>query len=118
MDDLLTPLVASGKYDGHLLVDDPEIRKENLFDNVVLGFQRMSAEHPLLLFLDDLQWADHSTLGLLHYLARNTRLSRVLIMGTYRTEEILKAGGRHQLERELVGTPRPWTVIRPLLSSL
>ncbi len=97
---LVSRLVTSGKYTGQLLVDDPKIRQENLFDNVVLGFQRLSTERPLFMFLDDLQWADNSTLSLLHYLARNTRQHRVLIVGTYRPEDIVQSweGKTHQLE--------------------
>ncbi len=91
--------ISSGKYDGEFLVDDPKLKQENLFDNVLMGIQRASSEHPLIIFIDDLQWADSATLNLLHYLARNTRKNRVLILGTYRPEDILDAqeGRRHQL---------------------
>jgi len=97
---IVSRLMTSEKYSGKLLVDDPKIRQENLFDNVVLGFQRLSSERPLLMFLDDLQWADNSTLNLLHYLARNTIQHKVLIVGTYRPEDIVQSweGRAHQLE--------------------
>lgn len=93
-------LVTGGKYDGKFIVDDPEIRQENLFDTVLLGLQRISADKPLLFFLDDIQWADPSTLGLLHYLARNTRQSRIMVIGAYRPEDIIKSwdGKPHHLE--------------------
>jgi predicted ATPase len=83
--------VESGKYDGKFLVDDPKIKQENLFDNVLLGIQRASEERPVLLFLDDLQWSDPVTLNLLHYLTRNTRNNRILILGTYRPEDIVES---------------------------
>jgi tetratricopeptide (TPR) repeat protein len=97
---ILSRLITSGKFDGRFLVDDPKIRQENLFDNVLLGFQRASTEKPLLLFLDDLQWADPTTLNLLHYISRNTRKNRVLMLGIYRPEDIVQAydGQTHQLE--------------------
>ncbi|MEW5936597.1 MAG: tetratricopeptide repeat protein [Candidatus Thermoplasmatota archaeon] len=93
-------LIGSGKYDGRFLVDDPKLKQENLFDNVLLGMQRASIERPIVLFLDDLQWADPTTLSLLHYLSRNTRKNRVLILGTYRPEDIMQSwdGRTHQLE--------------------
>jgi tetratricopeptide (TPR) repeat protein len=92
-------LITCGKYDGKFLVDDPRIRQENLFDNVLLGLRRFSADRPSLIFLDDLQWADPTTLNLLHYLARNTGNDRVLIVGTYRPEDILRDSGEgHHLE--------------------
>ncbi|MGM0510649.1 MAG: tetratricopeptide repeat protein [Thermoplasmatota archaeon] len=82
--------IDSGKYEGKYLVDDSDIKKENLFDNVLLGLKRSSTERPVLLFLDDLQWSDHTTLSLLHYLSRNTRDNRLMIVGTYRPEDLLK----------------------------
>ena len=87
----ISELISGGKYDGKFLVEDPQIRQENLFDNVLLGLQRSSYERPLLFFLDDLQWADSTTLNLLHYLARNTRQNNILIIGTYRSEDIIQA---------------------------
>jgi predicted ATPase len=100
--------VHSGKYDGKFLVDDPKLKQENLFDNVLLGLQRASAEKPLLIFLDDLQWADPTTLNLLHYLARNTRKDRVLMLGTYRPEDITQGydGKPHQLETAMQNMSR------------
>ncbi len=92
--------ISSKKYDGEFLVDDPKLKQENLFDNVLMGIQRAATENPLILFIDDLQWADQTTLNLLHYLARNTRENRVLILGTYRPEDVLKLpnGRSHMLE--------------------
>ena len=82
--------IDSGKYEGRFLVEDSDIKKENLFDNVLLGLKRSSAERPVILFLDDLQWSDHTTLSLLHYLSRNTRDARLVIVGTYRPEDLFK----------------------------
>jgi predicted ATPase len=42
---------------------------------------------PLILFLDDLQWADSTTIDLLHYLIRQNRDNLLLVLGTYRPEE-------------------------------
>ncbi|MDG6221590.1 MAG: ATP-binding protein, partial [Candidatus Thermoplasmatota archaeon] len=54
-------LIESGKYDGAFLVDDPKLRRENLFDNILLGIQRATEQQPMIIFLDDLQWADPTT---------------------------------------------------------
>nr|AGF93028.1 TPR repeat-containing adenylate/guanylate cyclase [uncultured organism] len=93
----------SGKYDGEFLVDDPKIKQENLFDNVLLGLQRLSTDHPVVLFLDDLQWADPTSLKLLHYISRNTRDNKVLILGTYRPEDIVERYDReaHHLKKAM-----------------
>lgn len=43
---------------------------------------------PLVVLLDDLQWADDSTLQFLHYLARRLAGEPVLVVGSYRTGEV------------------------------
>ncbi len=45
--------------------------------------------HPLLVFLDDLQWADVATLRLVEYLARAESDLSVLIIGAYRDNEVV-----------------------------
>jgi len=50
----------------------------------------ISKKQPLLLFIDDLHLADTPSLSLLYYLARNVQSSKILVVGTYRTEEITK----------------------------
>jgi predicted ATPase len=92
-------LVMSGKYSGKHLIDDPKMRQESLFDNVLMGFQRISAQKPIVLSLDDLQWSDPTTLNLIHFLSKNTRDKRVLILGNYRPEEVVQSwdGKTHQL---------------------
>ncbi len=99
---------SSGKYNGRFLVDDPKIRQENLFDNILLGLQRASEKKPILLFIDDLQWSDPTTLKLLHYLSRNTRGDRIMILGTYRPEDIveLSDGSPHPLETTIQNMSR------------
>jgi diguanylate cyclase (GGDEF)-like protein len=47
-----------------------------------------SRSHPLLLFLDDLQWADVSTLRLLESLVRSDGERSVLVVGAYRDNEL------------------------------
>ncbi len=86
-------LVESSNYDGTYMVDDPKLIQENLFDNVLLGIQRLSSEQPVILFLDDIQWADPTSLKLLHYLSRNIREHSVFILCTYRPEDIIEVQG-------------------------
>jgi predicted ATPase len=45
-------------------------------------------EHPLVLFLDDLQWADAGTLGLLEHLLTEPDVRHLLLIGAYRDGEI------------------------------
>ena len=70
---------------------------ELLFD--LLG--RLAAEGtPLLVVLEDIHWADHSTLALLAFLARNLRTERIAILATYRVDDELPAALR-RLSAEL-----------------
>jgi tetratricopeptide (TPR) repeat protein/predicted regulator of Ras-like GTPase activity (Roadblock/LC7/MglB family) len=100
VEDLLQPLLTSGKYDGiYYGKEDPRARRNLLFENVSLGLIRQVQTEPTLLCIEDLQWADPSSLALMHYVARNTRESKLLIIGTYRPEDIAatKEGELHQL---------------------
>ncbi|MCX8172982.1 MAG: tetratricopeptide repeat protein [Thermoplasmata archaeon] len=99
MMEFLKPLLQSGKYDGVAYTDDAKIRQVNIFENVLRWIQRTAEREPLILFFDDLHWADPSTLNLIHYLARNTKKAKVLILGAYRTEETVSRydGALHPL---------------------
>jgi tetratricopeptide (TPR) repeat protein len=50
--------------------------------------QDLSRFHPVVLFLDDLHWADASTVDLLNYLASRFHDSRVLVLSTYRPSDM------------------------------
>ena len=47
-----------------------------------------TAEHPLVLFLDDLQWADPASLTLLQILLSDPERGHFLVIGAYRDEEV------------------------------
>jgi DNA-binding CsgD family transcriptional regulator/tetratricopeptide (TPR) repeat protein len=50
--------------------------------------QRLSADRPLMLVIEDLQWADRSTLDLVSLLVRGMRAMHVLLVLTFRSDEI------------------------------
>jgi predicted ATPase/signal transduction histidine kinase/CheY-like chemotaxis protein len=62
---------------------------ENRFHVVFQRFLEAvcSAEHPLLLFLDDLQWADAASLRLVQRMATDPAIHHLLILGAYRDHE-------------------------------
>jgi len=66
---------------------EPETDRYRLFEAVVGVLSSISARAPILLVLDDLQWADRPTLLLLRHLARASDPSRLLILGAYRATE-------------------------------
>lgn len=83
----LTTVMQSGAFEGVDLAADGQARKYNLFDNVLFGLRRRAATSPVMLAVDDLQSADASSIGLLHYLARNSRDAPIFLLGAYRAEE-------------------------------
>jgi DNA-binding CsgD family transcriptional regulator/tetratricopeptide (TPR) repeat protein len=69
----------------------PEVadtRRGYLFELVASLFSRLSESQPLVLVLEDLHWADRSTRDLIGFLVRSARLPHVLLIGTYRTDEL------------------------------
>ncbi|HET9918235.1 MAG TPA: DUF6788 family protein, partial [Ktedonobacteraceae bacterium] len=65
----------------------PEQERLHLWE-VTLGLlSALSKKTPMLLVLDDLHWADDSSIDLLAYLARHLQDQRVLLVGTYRDAE-------------------------------
>jgi serine/threonine protein kinase/tetratricopeptide (TPR) repeat protein len=66
----------------------PEEGRLFLFNCVLEFLQRSCDARPLLLLLEDLHWADESTLALLRHLAPHLHGMRFLIVGTYRDVEL------------------------------
>jgi diguanylate cyclase (GGDEF)-like protein len=58
-------------------------------------------EHPLVVFLDDLQWSDRSSLDLIKYILGSNKVQYVLFIGAYRDREIEEGHMLHQLLEEI-----------------
>jgi predicted ATPase/signal transduction histidine kinase/CheY-like chemotaxis protein len=73
---------------------------QNRFRSVFAHFIGVFAqpEHPLVLFLDDLQWLDIATLDLLEHLLTQAKVRHLLLVGAYRDNEV---GFSHPLMRAL-----------------
>ncbi len=63
---------------------------QNRFNLVFQKFIRVftQKEHPLVIFLDDLQWVDSASLKLIQLLATNLESQYLLIIGAYREQEV------------------------------
>ena len=77
---------------------EAQARFQSLFRRFLGVFAR--PEHPLALFLDDLQWLDAATLKLLEYLVTEPEVRHVIFIGAYRDNEV---GLAHPLTRTLEG---------------
>ena len=66
------------------------LEAQKRFNLVFRQFIRVfaSSEHPLLLFIDDLQWADSATLKLIEVLITDTEIDYLLLIGVYRDNEV------------------------------
>jgi len=62
--------------------------RDRIFDNLGGVFDELSSMKPVVLFLDDLHWADNSTLQFLRYLARRIGKLPMVVYGTYRPEDL------------------------------
>ena len=59
-----------------------------LYEAICCAVTAIAASQPVVIFLDDLQWADNATLELLPFLADALGQHPVLIIGAYRSDEI------------------------------
>jgi tetratricopeptide (TPR) repeat protein len=75
----------------------PEQSRRLLLNAFVEFVSRTAANGPVLLLLDDLHWGDEGTFSLLNHLARFVAKLPVMVLGTYRDNELDRAG-------ELAGT--------------
>ena len=68
----------------------PASESRNRFQTVLTQFVRVFAQqaHPLVLFLDDLQWSDRPTLDILKALVSNHEGMHLFIIGAYRNNEV------------------------------
>ncbi len=86
-----------------------------LFDHVARFVQKLAAPAGLLLFVDDLHWADQGTLSLLNYLLRRLRNDRMLFLAAYREVELDRS---HPLAAALVDWNRERLATRLTLGRL
>ncbi len=77
------------------------VERGQLFEQYTTVLRTLSVRQPLLILLDDLQWADQASISLLFHLGRRIDSARILVLGTYRREELALgiAGERHPLEK-------------------
>jgi class 3 adenylate cyclase len=86
------------------LRSDPETERYRLFDAVAAWLSQTSVESPVLLVLDDLQWAAKPTLLLLRHVLRSPDPLKLLVVATYRDTDV----GRGHPLAELLATSPGW----------
>jgi tetratricopeptide (TPR) repeat protein len=76
------------------------IEQTQIFQQYTKALSALAARQPLLLAVDDLQWADTASISLLFHLGRQITEGRILLIGCYRPADVAigRAGQRHPLE--------------------
>ncbi|TAG63462.1 MAG: GAF domain-containing protein [Oscillatoriales cyanobacterium] len=89
-------------------------RFNRVFQEFIAVFTR--AEHPLVIFLDDLQWADSASLNLMQLLLGNSESKYLLLIGAYRDNEVHPTHPLVQAIEQIAktGTPVNNIVLQPL----
>ncbi|KAB2378230.1 AAA family ATPase [Actinomadura montaniterrae] len=77
--------------------------RARLFEVVLTLLERLAERQPVVLVIEDAHWADRSTRDLLSFLVRNLSVAPVLIVVTYRSDELHRA---HPLRPLLGGLER------------
>jgi ABC-type oligopeptide transport system substrate-binding subunit len=82
---------------------DAGLEQTRIFEQYTNVLKALAAQRPLVLVVDDLHWADASSIGLLFHLGRRIEGSRILAVGMYRPEEVAlgREEERHPLDKVL-----------------
>jgi predicted ATPase/DNA-binding winged helix-turn-helix (wHTH) protein len=68
----------------------PGVSQDRMLRGMVAFIDAVMVEHSLILVLEDLHWSDTSTLSLISFLGRHHEAARLMIIGTYRPEDITR----------------------------
>ncbi len=108
-----------------LLPLEPEQEKRRLFAVLANFFIHLSASSPLLLIIEDVHWSDSTSLDFLHYLTRRTASHPILLLATYRQDEMraelkswLAQLNRERLAQEVQLAPLARNDVDLMLSAL
>ena len=93
----LFPALDAGGRSSAAPRGDPAELKARLLWNFAQFLSRFAAKRPLLVVLENLQWADSASLEMLHFVARQAGSDRLLLVGTHNDPEHRgKARQQHQ----------------------
>jgi hypothetical protein len=87
----VVPLAGDSEESARLLAEVKDASQERMKRELASFLQAVAEPQPLVIFFDDLHWADVSTIDLLSFLAGKFDAMRVLIVTTYRPSDMLLA---------------------------
>jgi DNA-binding CsgD family transcriptional regulator/tetratricopeptide (TPR) repeat protein len=91
------------------------LAQARLYELLLALIRGLGEQRPLVLIIEDAHWADPSTRDFLTFLMRNRRHERLLVVVTYRTDELHR---RHPLRSFLAEADRARTTLRLALERL
>ena len=94
---------GAGSPDVERLFAGRHPNRTGLFDAIVQLLTRIAAEQPVLVALEDLQWADRASLELVAHVARHRITAPLLLLITAREEELVDAAALDALIHDLSG---------------
>ncbi len=77
-----------GRRVGKQPTETTDKTSERPFELIFSVLERLAQEEPLLLILEDIHWADQTSLELLHHIAHRVPPTRLLLIATYRSDEL------------------------------
>ncbi|HET8821837.1 MAG TPA: AAA family ATPase [Thermoleophilaceae bacterium] len=97
LDDILPGLGMAGK--------PGDATQSRVFEALLSLFESLGEGEPVLLVVEDLHWADSSTRSFIGFLARTICTERMLVLGTYRSDELHRRHPLRPLLAELASDP-------------
>ena len=96
--DAILPGVGGGAASEH-------VAQSQVFEALLAVLQALAEEEPVLLVIEDLHWADSSTRSFISFLSHTVCTERLLIVGTYRSDELHRRHPLRPLLAELGSDP-------------
>ncbi len=121
----LFPALDAGRGPASPPRGDPTELKARLLWNFSQFLSRFAAKRPMLIVLENLQWADSASLEMLHFVARQVSNDRILVIGTHNDPDHRGGAGLRNTEQSLRGLgnaqrlrlgPLPVTAVTELLA--
>jgi ATP/maltotriose-dependent transcriptional regulator MalT len=73
-----------------------EVDAETLKEAITSSFIHLTKENPIIVFLDDIHWADNATIEFLSFISSQIRKHSLLIVASYRSDEVTR---KHKITR-------------------
>ncbi|WP_028937671.1 helix-turn-helix transcriptional regulator [Pseudonocardia spinosispora] len=90
---------------GEVRLDRPDVGQLQLFDAVLSALTTLATRGPVLLIVEDLHWADRSSRDLLTFLLARLGGQRLVVLASYRADELNRRHPLRQVLAELVRLP-------------